>query len=397
MSNIYPAKAYPKLNNEDILEFQVPQSKFQVQLSEVYLHFIVHIDQSKISGGDLIPQNWFAAKQFSSVEIKLNDESVSRRSMPHEYALSAYINSLVNYSKGLVKSGCRSIGVFDDSNLVTTQIEAMVKKGAWTRYIRERKSISDTYAYEIIMPIDNTLFYSDNLLPSGQKWSLSFERAETKYSTLVTDTGADVTDVPKVLPLEDVYLMIPYTADEKMKRRESNWINKPIALHYDKYQLQRYSLESGTNYFRLPNIINGKLPKALFFGILTDKSYFGSFTESSTLFKRHSLIEVDLLQNGTSMPGMPMKMSDDHVTIPYVRFLQLTGKFLEKNTTSVVSLQAYNDYNFLQCATFPEDSTGSLSVELSFTTNVPEGLILVVFSIYDVKMEIDKFGNFTTN
>ena len=85
------------------------------------------------------------------------------------------------------------------------------------------------------------------------------------------------------------------------------------------------------------------------------------------------------------------------VTIPYVRFLQLTGKILEKNTTSVVSLQAYNDYNFLQCATFPEDSTGSLSVELSFTTNVPEGLILVVFSIYDVKMEIDKFGNFTTN
>ena len=40
MSNIYPAKAYPKLNNEDILEFQVPQSKFQVQLSEVYLHFM---------------------------------------------------------------------------------------------------------------------------------------------------------------------------------------------------------------------------------------------------------------------------------------------------------------------------------------------------------------------
>ena len=397
MSNIYPAKAYPKLNNEDILEFQIPESKFQVLLSEVYLHFVVQIDQTKISGGDLIPQNWFAAKQFSSVEVKLNDESVSRRSMPQEYALSTYINSIVNYSHGLTKSGCRSIGVFDNTNLHTTLIEAMVKKGTWTRYCRDRKSVNDTFAYEIIMPIDNTLFYSDNLLPSGQKWSLSFERAETKFSTLVTAADADVSSVPKVLPLDDVYLMIPYTADEKMKRRESNWIHKPIPINYDKYQLQRYTLESGSNYVRIPNIINGKLPKVLLFGIMTDESYFGSFKESSTLFKRHELVEIDLLKNGSSMPGMPIKMSDANVTIPYVRFLELSGKFLEKNTTSVMNLQVFNDYNFLHCATFPEGSIGSLSVEFSFASNVPDGLILIVFSIYDAQMEIDKFGNFTTN
>ena len=273
----------------------------------------------------------------------------------------------------------------------------MVTKKTWPKYCRFRKSVGDTYAYEIIMPIDNTLFYSDNLLPSGQKWSLSFERAETKFSTLVTSSNADVSSVPKVLPLDDVYLMIPYTFDDKMKKREANWINKPIPLNYDKYQLQRYSLESGSNYIRIPNIINGKLPKILFYGIMTDKSYFGSFNESSTLFQRHDLIEVDLLKNGSSVPGMPIKMTESYVTIPYVRFLELSGKFLEKNTTSVMNLQQFNDYHFLQCATFPDDSTASISLEFSFSTNVPDGLILVLFSIYDVKMEIDKFGNFTTN
>ena len=236
MANIVRAKAYPKLNNEDILEFQVHPSKFQVLLSEVYLHFTIRLDQSTIKGGEIIPQNWFGAKQFSSVEVKLNDESVSRRSMHHEYALSAYINTLVNYPGTFMKTSCRSLGVFDTLNLKTSSIAKLVEKHSWDKYVRIRKSVTDDFVYEIIMPIDNTLFYSDDLLPSGQKWSLSFERAETKYSTLVSAKSTDVSEVAKVLDLEDVYLMIAYVNDEKTNQLESNWINRPLTIGYDSYQ-----------------------------------------------------------------------------------------------------------------------------------------------------------------
>ena len=393
MSNIILSKSYPKLNTDDILEFQVCESKYQVLLSDVYLHFVVTIPQSNLSGADLVPQNWFGAKQFSSVEVKLNDESVSRRSMPNEYALSAYINSILNYSKGTLKTGLKTLGIFDDTNLVTSQIDALVKAGSWAGHKRQRKGVGNTFTYEIIMPIDNTIFYSDDFLPSGQRWSLSFERAETKYSTLVSVPSTDMANVKKVLPLEDVYLMIPYVNDEKMNQMESNWVHRPISVGYDSYQLQRFSLESGSPNIRLSNIINGKLPKLLLYGIMHESAYMGSFEESSTKFSQHNLIEVDMLLNGVSVQGMPLKMTSECVSVPYTRFLNTTKSFMDKSTSEIIPLQEYHDYHFLQVSTFSE-TTGALSFEFTFSGNVPTGLILVTCSIFDVNMEIDKFGNF---
>ena len=268
MNNILWAKSYPKINTDDILEFQVCESKFQVLLSDVCLHFVITIPQSDIGSADLVPQNWFGAKQFSSVEVKLNDESVSRRSMPNEYALTAYINSIITYSKGNLQSSLQTLGIFDETNLRSAQIIGMITAETWPGYKRHRKGVDNTFTYEIIMPIDNTLFYSDSLLPSDQRWSLSFERAETKYSTLISVPETDMSSVKKVLDLEDVYLMIPYVNDDKMKQMESNWIEKPISIGYDSYQLQRFSIDSGTTNVRMSNIMNGKLPKVLFYGIM---------------------------------------------------------------------------------------------------------------------------------
>ena len=393
MSNISWVKSYPKLNTNDILEFKVCESKFQVLLSDVHLHFVVKIPQTGIGSANLVPQNWFGAKQFSSLEVKLNDESVSRRSMPNEYALSAYMNTILAYSKGTMQTGLKTLGIFDETNLNTETIEAMVSAHTWAGYKRHRKSVHDTFTYEIVMPIDNTLFYSDDLLPSGQRWSLSFERAETKYSTLISSSSTDISSVTKVLDLEDVYLMIPYVNDEKMNQLQSNWIEKPISVGYDSYQLQRFTLEDGSSNVRLSNIINGKLPKLMLYGIMKESAYMGSFTDSCTGFHRHGLTEIDMLLNGVSIQGMPIKMTADCVSVPYVRFLNITDSFLAKSSSQVIPIQDYHDFHFIQVATFKE-TTGALSFEFSFDGNLATGYILVTCCIFDVNMEIDSYGNF---
>ena len=379
-------KIYPRLNNDDLLEFEIPASRFQVLLSEVYLHFVVSLDQSQISGGDLVPENWFGPKQFSSVEVKLNDDSLSRRSMPHEYALSTYLKNLVNYSYSNAINGCPEIGLFDDYTLRKELIKDLSDAGTWAKWVKHRKGLNEKYTYEIVMPIDSTIFNSEDLLPSGQKLTLSFERAETKYSTLITDPGATVTGIDKVLELDDVYLMIPYVEDDKLKRKESNWVNRPIKLKYDHYQMQRFTLPDGSASVRLSNVINGKLPKTLLFGIMKETWYQGSFTESSTLFNKHGLKELDLQIDGNSVPGMPVKMSNDCVSIPYSRL-----KSLSNNGT--LNLAHFEQFHFIHCATIGQ-SEGSITFEMSFDSAVSTGLVLIVCSVHDTKLEIDQYGNF---
>ena len=127
-----------------------------------------------------------------------------------------------------------------------------------------------------------------------------------------------------------------------------------------------------------------------------ESAYQGSFEESSTLFKRHGLTEIDMLVNGVSVHGMPIKMTDDCVAVPYTRFLNLTKSFMGKSLSEIMNIQEYHDYHFLQVATFAE-TTGALSFEFSFSSTVPTGLILVTCSIFDINMELDNFGNFKQN
>ena len=80
-------KIYPRIYNENILDFQISETKFQVLLSEVCLHFKVKLPKNiSDQTWEIIPENLFGAKQFSSCEVKINDAIVGHRSMANQYA-----------------------------------------------------------------------------------------------------------------------------------------------------------------------------------------------------------------------------------------------------------------------------------------------------------------------
>ena len=114
----------------------------------------------------LLPQNFLGPKQFSSVEVRLNGEAVSRRSCANEYFLSSYFNYLINYSIDYQNSGMRSVGIFDYSHEKTDNI-ALWPANTVSALRQSRSNLgSDQQEFEIITPIDSTIFYTSDLLPS---------------------------------------------------------------------------------------------------------------------------------------------------------------------------------------------------------------------------------------
>ena len=110
--HLYTQRLYPTVNNEDFLEFRIPpNSKGHLDLSNVLLHFIASPPKC---GNDTIPlvgQSFFGPKQFSSVEIRVNGEAVSRRSCANEYFLASMLQYNINYSIDYQLSACRPIGI----------------------------------------------------------------------------------------------------------------------------------------------------------------------------------------------------------------------------------------------------------------------------------------------
>ena len=386
------AKIYPRINNDNILDFHIPESRFQVLLNDVKLHFKIKLP-AKVSPHtwEFVPQNWFGAKQFSSLEVKINDEIVGHRNMSNEYFLANYFNTIVNYQEGVINTGFDTLGITDSSNMTTAYIKKFPKT-TLDNFISKRDK-----DMEIIMPIQSSVFLSNNILPSNLKWSLSFERAKSTLSCLITDSGVTLADgdIDSVLKLEDVYLTVPYLEHQRTKEKESNWLVKPISLHYDNYDIQRFVLPNGSKFARLNNIICGNLPKAVIFGIMKEDAYVGDYELNATHFTHHGLLKMDIKVDGCSTAGSPYEMTTNHAATPYVRFMDLIGHYENPETCNVMSLQNFKQYHYLHCACLEKES-GSLSLEMEFGVDVPEGYIVIVCAITDTELKIDKYGNFET-
>ena len=151
----YVQKVYSTVNNEDLLEFRIPANvKANLCLSNVLLRFMVKVPQQ--SGVYILPENLLGAKQFSSVEIRINGDAVSRRSCANEYFLSAYFQYITNMAADYACTSCSTFGIFDTYQISLSDFSdktEILKQNV----IPGRMGINQDYTFEIVMPIESSI------------------------------------------------------------------------------------------------------------------------------------------------------------------------------------------------------------------------------------------------
>lgn len=197
--NLYTQKIFPTVNNDDLLEFRIPpNTRGHLDLNRVKLHFIATLntpDDSHL----IAPQNFFGAKQFSSLEVRLNGEAVTRRSCANEYFLASYFQHMLNYTTDYQMSGLKPHGIFDATQLLTSSLDASAEEDTQKLLSKYRRQIRASNDIEIMMSLDSSIFYSDDLLPSQTSLDLSFERANASFSGILYKTAATCSDTGKVI------------------------------------------------------------------------------------------------------------------------------------------------------------------------------------------------------
>jgi hypothetical protein len=384
-------KVYPTVNNEDLLEFRIPANvKANMCLSNVMLRFVVKIPQ--VSGQNLIPENLLGAKQFSSVEIRLNGDAVSRRSCANEYYLSSYFQYLSNFSADYACTSCMTFGIFDSYQISSSTFQT--DKNLTDTIVSARKGVNDDYIYEIVMPIESSVFSSNQNLPTNTPIDISFERLSSKFSSISSKSEIDLDALPKIFTLEDAYLLVPFTNDSELLQMEKQAISRPIKLKFDDYVINRFNIPKDSPNIRLSNVISGPLPETLFWGIMDLSGFAGSFNLPSCHFKRFGLKKCTLYLNGNAMSGFPILTSESAVSIPYTRFLKNTNRYLNCYSSQTIDPRDFKNYHFVNSASLDSETSGSLSFDFDFENTPSEDLVLITCGIFDRTMEIDNFRNF---
>ena len=390
-NNTYYQKLYPTVNNEDLLEFRIPgNTKANMCLSNVFLRFVVQVPE--IDGAQVLyPDNFLGHKQFSSVEVRINGDAVSRRNCSNEYFLSAYFQYLINFSSDYLTTSCSSIGVIDNYAVGEAELSQDSPLSRNVKLLRQ--GINDDFKYEIVMPIDASIFTSNQALPTNTPVEISFERAQTKVSTVLIESCVTTT-VPNVLDLEDAYIIVPYKIDEDMHNMEKTAAERPIQLKYDDYSINRFNISKDSPNVRLANVLTGQMPTKIFYGIMDLSAYTGDFNKPSTCFSRKGVKKATLYVDGNVLSGYPISVDDSSVSIPYIRLQENINRYMNCYSSRVISQRDFKNYYFIYSAVLDPTSSGSLTFEFDFEKE-PEGdFILITCCVFENTLEIDSFRNF---
>ena len=389
--NTYFQKLYPTVNNEDLLEFRIPgNTKANMCLSNVLLRFVVQvpeIDNAEV----LYPDNFLGHKQFSSVEVRINGDAVSRRNCSNEYFLSAYFQYLINFSSDYLTTSCSSIGVFDNYSVAEAELSQDTSLSNNVKLLR--KGVNDDFKYEIVMPIDASIFTSNQTLPTNTPIEISFERAQTKLSTVLTES-CSTTTVPNVLELEDAYILAPYSIDADMQNMEKTTVERPIQLKYDDYSINRFNISKDSPNVRLANVLTGQMPSKIFYGIMDLSAYTGDFYKSSTCFSRKGVKKATLYVDGNVLSGYPISVDESSISIPYIRLQENINRYMNCYSSRSVTMKDFRDAMFLYSAELDSSTSGSLTFEFDFDNAPTEDMVLVTCSVHERTIEIDSFRNF---
>ena len=397
--NTYYQKLYPTINNEDLLEFRIPPNvKANMCLSDVLLRFVIQLPEITTNNIWMVAENLIGHKQFSSVEIRINGDAVTRRNCSNEYFLGAYFQYLTNYSIDYATTSCNAVGLFDSSEIGTDGIIDIAKNtGLATDTInamlQERLGVNGDGKLEIVMPIDASIFTSNQNLMSNTPIEISFERTTSKQSTLVT-AKTDTSGCPSVLTLEDAYIIVPYTIDTELQQAEKMAVSHPIKLKYDDYAINRFNIPKDSPNVRLANLMSGPLPHKIFYGIMELDSYTGSFEKSSTRFQVHGVKKMTLYVDGNVLSGYPMTIEENAITLPFVRFQENTNRYMNCYSSRTLTQRSFRDYHFLYSAKLDPETSGSLTFEFDFSSAPDKDLVLVTCCVYDRTIEMDSFRNF---
>ena len=390
---------YPTINNESILEFHIPpNNRGNLQIQDAMLHFTTQVPTIAEVDVDLIPENLFGPKQFSSLEVRINNLAVTRRSCANEYYLGAYFQYLTNFATDYTSTACNLVGMFDNDNFSTAYLEAAQSADSrlFEKIIDRRQSVNENYKFEIIMPIDCSIFYTGSPLPTNTPLDLSFERAMTKTSTILTKhpSTTNVDDIQKVLTLEDVYLTIPIVKDQQTLEMEKDIVSRPIKLKFDDYDINRFNVPKGKTNVRLPNIITGQFPEKIYFGFIELAGQIGNYETSSTLFRLFEQIKATVYVDGNTVTGYPVTMNEDGVSQPYMKFLENSNKYLNCYSSKLISPKEFKLFNFFHSVSLDSNSNGTITFDFDFENAVTKDLVLITCAVRQQTLAIDHYRNF---
>ena len=216
-------KVSPLYNNKNVLEFVIQAEKTYLSFSDLRLHLTIVVPNG------YIVDNQTLDKLFDSVEIKINNESITSRSCSNEYFLTNFFLTKINRDVDSIDTSLATSGWYSHqnfNNLVFMGESPAAKKLA--NDILALRIMAQTISsgsvvyrtYKFIGNIATPLARQYMPLPANVKVNVNFKRANANLALLsVIENPPALTEIK----IDDCFLEVPFVTSPKLERQLTFW------------------------------------------------------------------------------------------------------------------------------------------------------------------------------
>lgn len=381
-------------NDTAPIDFNISSSsEYFVDPSDVYLYLRICIKNQ--DGTDpstelnVYPENNALHTLFNDVEIFINETKVS--SSTGHYPYRAFFENLLSYSAEEKKSKLKCEGFY-------SEIE---RNDVMTKYSKFNKKIFEGYGR-----IHADFFNQPRLLLSGCDLKVRLFRNNNAFF-IKSAAAAKSIEEKFYVSVEEIYLNVRRV---KLTSHQHMQIERQLQNSAAKYPIVRvdvksYTIGAGVKSKMLNNVVNGKLPCRILYGLVPHDWYNGSHLHSGLVFNHHNIKSTGVFINGTSFTNSIDSSYSDvdgtpslHTRGYHSLFSELSDSANAVDITYEEFRKWYNIYVYdLSQDRCPDGIDhinpviqGELGINLEFEKPTEKNLTLIVYTEFPGLIQLDK-------
>lgn len=137
------------------------------------------------------------------------------------------------------------------------------------------------------------------------------------------------------------------------------------------------------------------MPDVMVLVLIEVDRFGGSYSMSSTKFRRHNLIYFELSLNSDVLNNYPLEMHGNDSVEFYYRYLKNTERLDNPFCSTALTHKQYDNSNFQIVHNFENEKgqEGQLSCKIKFSKPLTEKLILLCMPVTEKKIYFDNHFN----
>lgn len=395
------------LDNATTLDFIIPGNGDTYRnLSSLYLRLVVEVTNPKTTVTAKAEEgpapktpgvvNNLLHSLFTQCTVSFNNTQVSQT---NDYNYIAFIENILNYGSDAAKTHLQTAGWFlDEENLDS------FKDGENSAMDSRKKLFVVNRKVELLGKLHIDIFNQPRFLPNNVDIKISLVKAKPLFYMMEEASGnADVKIVEANIFVNHIHLNPNILiAHSKVLERTT------VKLPYKKVLLRQYTLNAGQFSLSIDNVVIGQIPNLLIFTIVPNNAYSGNRTKNPFNFKHYDLQQFCLYVDGKQYPSKPLNFKHEtsgktETTRGYNTLFKGTGiHYFDRGHQ--ITKQLYDNGYFMLVFDLTADHSydfntmnpihqGTIRIEGTFGTELPEAVTCLILCEFDGLVEIDKSKN----